>query len=367
MKIFTIHAFRNVFAVVIALGIGYVAYTVNPKSVEIPKAQAAATALTGYAWSDTVGWISFNCTDDSSCGTSNYSVKLDPSTGNFSGQAWSSAPDTNTPPQGGVGWISFDRAVTGNPPGAPYQTGISSDPIAKVDTITGSVTGWARALAGCEVTPGVPVTSCASTSAGAAAGGWDGWIKLNGVTVDPAGKFSGYAWGGADTTSPSGDCTPGGVCVIGWIKFAASSNIPADSDGAACSGVSNDYTNSSVCKYGVKGPTLSPICVSTLDCTGVNVCNGLGACVPPGGPCPNGNVDCGAGQLCNPTLNQCININGPCSVSSDCVGGQVCPVGGGFCMNLGSCNSNADCTSSQTCNLTTHLCVNKPKTTFWQF
>lgn len=123
-------------------------------------------------------------------------------TGSITGSAWSE----------NIGWVSFDRSVTKNPPSAPFNTG--SGPIAQVDWATGKVTGWARALAGCEATPGVPVTSCAGSGAGAAAGGWDGWIKLSkdsadtgaayGVTLT-ANKFSGYAWGSD---------------VVGWVDFS---------------------------------------------------------------------------------------------------------------------------------------------------
>ncbi len=53
--------------------------------------------LAGYAWSENLGWISFSCTNDGSCTTKNYGVKIDPNTGLFRGRAWSE----NT------GWISF--------------------------------------------------------------------------------------------------------------------------------------------------------------------------------------------------------------------------------------------------------------------
>lgn len=354
IKTLAVHSVRNVFAVVVALGIGYVAYTVNPKSVEIPKAQAGSGQnVSGYAWSDTIGYISFNSTSDGS--TSSYGVNVDPATGNFSGQAWSSSPDTTkTPPQGGVGWISFDRAVTGNPPAAPYQTGVFTDPIAKADITTGAVTGWARALSACtlDALGNLSPTPCVTDPN---AGGWDGWIKLAkdasdtgssyGVTITPStGNFAGYAWGGAQVDA-SGNSITGGVSDIGWINFAGNAQ-----DGSA---------------YLVKGPTLSTTCTAS-SCTGGTLCNlTTGSCVPSGGSCGPGN-SCGFGQACN-SLNTCVYPYGSCSTSTDCAGGQICPVGGGNCMNPGSCVTNADCTSGQICNTTTKLCVNKPKTTFWQF
>lgn len=54
--------------------------------------------LSGFAWNDTVGWISFNCYNHGNCSSSNYSVSVNPNTGDFSGYAWN---DT-------VGWISFN-------------------------------------------------------------------------------------------------------------------------------------------------------------------------------------------------------------------------------------------------------------------
>lgn len=62
--------------------------------------------LSGWAWNDNIGWISFNCNDLSSsspCVTSNYSVSINTSTGDFSGWAWNDV----------VGWISFSCSNTG--------------------------------------------------------------------------------------------------------------------------------------------------------------------------------------------------------------------------------------------------------------
>ena len=61
--------------------------------------------LSGYAWSDAIGWISFNCADPGVCAQSNYKVTIDAS-GYFHGWAWND----------NVGWISFncDQPETGN-------------------------------------------------------------------------------------------------------------------------------------------------------------------------------------------------------------------------------------------------------------
>lgn len=377
IKTFTIHSVRNVFAFFIALGLGYVAYTVNPTTVAPTKVEAVASSLAGYAWSDTIGYISFSGTATDAA-NSPYSVQLDPPTGDFSGIAWSSGIDTSmNPNQGGIGWISFDRAVTGNPPGAPYQS--TGGAIAKTDAL-GNVTGWARALSACTNNYWDTVNKkCTNVGAGDASGGWDGWIKLSkdpadsgstyGVKINPAnGKFSGYAWGGAQVDA-SGNSISGGVSVIGWIKFAASGNVPAGSDDAACSGVTNDYSGTDKCKYGIKGPILTPTCTSNLDCPGGQLCNIAigGVCVTPGGTCGSGS-SCGIGQSCNGS-NLCVSTDGPCSSDTQCVSGQVCNLATSTCVAPvgGSCTNSTDCLNGQICNTTAHSCYDKPKTQFWQF
>lgn len=148
---------------------------------------AATDNVHGWAWSDTIGWISFNCTEGGAsqndiCSTSSYGVNIDPNTGIFSGYAWSD----------NIGWISFNQAdLTGCPSGSCS---------AQVDLDTGSVTGWAKAL----------------NSTGADYG----WIRLNDavngyhqVQINPTtGYFSDYAWGGG----------PIDAAVIGWISFNCS-------------------------------------------------------------------------------------------------------------------------------------------------
>ena len=129
--------------------------------------------LSGYAWSDNIGWISFNCTDVGTCATADYGVNVDTGTGNFSGYAWSD----------NVGWISFNETA-----GCP-EAGCTTQP--KVDLSTGAVSGWARALAN--------------------GGGWDGWIKLGGPW-SPSVTFSGtestgYSWGSD---------------VVGWVSWSGS-------------------------------------------------------------------------------------------------------------------------------------------------
>jgi hypothetical protein len=210
--------------------------------------------VSGFAWSENIGWISFNCNSkvdtngdgiedqdmkvckagDSkeyqicndgfsekidcdvpgncvgACSVKNYGVTVNTTTGDFSGYAWAEH----------IGVISFNRADTNKPPSPPFKTG--GGPIAKLDLApggdcggAGQVCGWARAISVC---PSLPCNTADN------AGGWDGWIKLRkystdggadyGVrldtTVTPK-EFMGFAWGGGGTDTTN--------AVVGWISF----------------------------------------------------------------------------------------------------------------------------------------------------
>lgn len=58
--------------------------------------QVASDRLTGFVWSENVGWVSLSCENTSSCRTVPFGVTNDGS-GNLSGYAWAE----------NVGWISF--------------------------------------------------------------------------------------------------------------------------------------------------------------------------------------------------------------------------------------------------------------------
>ncbi len=87
--------------------------------------------IIGYAWSENMGWISFNCTNESNCGSSNYGVDIDMETGDFSGYAWSS----------NIGWIDF--SPSGPYPGTPYH-GVKYE--YGDSGLERRVTGWAKTL-----------------------------------------------------------------------------------------------------------------------------------------------------------------------------------------------------------------------------
>jgi hypothetical protein len=147
--------------------------------------------LHGYAWSSTIGWVSLNCLEGGTGGTStcglghDYKVTryaiLSGTTGALAGYGWSSH----------LGWLSFAQGdTTGCATGATQS---------KFDLSTNQLSGWARFIS-------VPVTDT----------GWNGCVNLkwgtgptNGVQYNPSATPSifGMAWGSS---------------VVGWLGFFAS-------------------------------------------------------------------------------------------------------------------------------------------------
>lgn len=195
---------RSLLLLIAWLFVFVLAYVLSIQSVKAD----SGDNVTGWMWSSNIGWISSNCTDTGSCtSTQDYGLNIDPITGALSGHAWSQ----------NIGYLSFNRSETNNPPEAPFTGG--SGPIAVYDSSTQNITGWARFLSGCEDVAGNPVTSCSSTAAGAASGGFDGWVKLSGTATDGSSygvelvgsdDVVGYAWGAS---------------VVGWISFSLKASI----------------------------------------------------------------------------------------------------------------------------------------------
>ncbi|MFA5355237.1 MAG: hypothetical protein WC302_00665, partial [Candidatus Paceibacterota bacterium] len=181
--------------------------------------------VSGYAWSETIGWVSLSCTNESGVGAgSNYGVDIATSTGVFSGHAWSE----------NIGWIDF--GVEGEIyPGTPeYSVQAATD--------TGEVTGWA--------------TTCSVYESGCSGdmkpleerGGWSGWILMDGdgstgVNIDYSdGSFSGYAWSDM---------------IIGWMDFQYASTTFNLAENAAPSAGSLDVSGAGECSYVLQIPTFS--------------------------------------------------------------------------------------------------------------
>jgi hypothetical protein len=187
---------RTSILVGVLLFLGIAGYFVLP-SFSVQETQAGSSDnVSGWAWSENIGWISFNCTNDSSCATVDYGTFIDPSSGFVSGYAWSD----------NIGWISFEHTDTGDPP-SPYNYS-NQNHIAELNQGNNQLRGWMRALSGI------------------GGGGWDGWIKLYkhasdggpsyGITYDPnTGELHGWAWGSD---------------VVGWVSFNCAEGGPLGED-----------------------------------------------------------------------------------------------------------------------------------------
>ena len=197
--------------------------------------------ISGWAWSDTIGWISLNSGDAGTCASSAYGLTL--SGGTITGYAWSE----------NVGWIQF-----GGLSGFPSGTGT----IASNATVSGNnVVGWARAM----------------SYSDSQAGGWDGWISLSGtgygLTLVDDTQIIGWAWG--DTN-------------LGWISFSAN---------YACAGTYGYYCSANVKHY--RDLSCGVDTISGVPETCSYLCSS-GACVPP--PDPIGTLGGGLAIIATPTL-----------------------------------------------------------------
>lgn len=144
----------------------------NPES---SLSQGGGTPIMGYVWSDTIGWISLNCSNHATCGTSNYGLSI-AADGTISGYAWSE----------NVGWISTKATDMSGCPASPCTARMNEFNMA----------GWMKALSAND----------------SQSGGWDGFISLSGSGYGPVlanGVIDGYAWG--DT-------------VVGWVDFSSASH-----------------------------------------------------------------------------------------------------------------------------------------------
>jgi hypothetical protein len=149
--------------VLVLLAVVAVCFTLAPPkglSLSPSTVHASGGALTGYAWSDNIGWISFSGT---AADSSAYGVTVG-SGGTLTGYAWSD----------NIGWINFGANSCG----------------AQATMTAGALSGWAQAPA--------------------ATGGWDGCISLSGASpaygvVLSGTTFTGFGWGSD---------------VVGWLSFS---------------------------------------------------------------------------------------------------------------------------------------------------
>lgn len=148
-------------------------------------AQSVLTELEGYAWSDNVGWISFQ--------GSTYSVDI-MSDKSLEGYGWSD----------NVGWVQF-----GNLSGCP-----AGDCDASIND-NDELVGWARVLS--------------------YADGWDGWISLNCLNDSSCGSVDYGVEVGSNGTFPSNSAYAWGDDVVGWVDFDyAYFDTPCDPGPTSC-------------------------------------------------------------------------------------------------------------------------------------
>lgn len=142
-----------------------------------PPPPSGPQEVAGYLWSDTIGWVSANCSNDDSCATADYQLEV-AEDGTVSGYAWSER----------IGWISAEVSDVSGCPSSPCTPTL----------VDGELAGWFRALAG----------------GTAQSGGWDGFISLSGSNygvTEADDVFDGYAWGST---------------VVGWLDFSLATLEP---------------------------------------------------------------------------------------------------------------------------------------------
>jgi hypothetical protein len=176
-------------------------------------ARASTYNVFGWAWTENIGWISFN--NASTTGTtgtvipggggSNYGVYIDGDSGRITGYAWSE----------NIGWIRFDPVLDSVT--TTYPDGTTTN-FAKVDLQNPAgeqlpVSGWIRACSvfnfGCS---GTLYTN---------RGGWDGWIYLDNITInkekdiDGWNQFHQWVWGSSTAVNDPNNTKS----VVGWGTF----------------------------------------------------------------------------------------------------------------------------------------------------
>jgi hypothetical protein len=241
-------------------------------------AQHAYAAVTdnvyGEAWSDNVGWISFNnCASptDASAGCTTavpYGVNMGP-TGNLSGEAWSDS----------LGWISFNANST---------TGCTAQP--KVNLSTGALSGFAWA----QSTAGNGWNGCIAFSA--ADDGQSGWGMNASLTT---GAITGQGWG--DSLN------------MGWVLPAADMKIISPQFNPAVPAPSLSISSSStpLLLTNPKGPgvtyTGGPYTLSWPAVANATSCTLEGSSVSVNGGTLNGQAQSWAGN----THNFVLSCTGP--------------------------------------------------------
>lgn len=265
-----------------------------------------------------IGWISLNCSNTGTCGTVNYGLSVDAS-GIISGYAWSenvgwvsaNAADVASCPSAGVcssyasqascqsascSWADAAPSCSGSvlacstwngnqascisQQGCSYNTGNSkctgahaacttygtqSPCQTNLSCVWGVTGGTCSAVAGM-CTPKIQSGAFsgwlkALAGGTAESGGWDGWISLSGAS--PAygptltgGAYTGYAWGSD---------------VVGWVDFSTATGACTPTTVYTCSGTQTIVKTDTSAQCAVT--TTNTTCVSPAFCSvGSAVC-----------------------------------------------------------------------------------------------
>lgn len=223
-----------------------------PCEQTVTVSQAAAANIYGWAWFENIGWTSFNSDNcdpdedgfsegDPGCPASGTTVppygvdivRYDPpdhQRGYLEGYAWSE----------NVGWFTFNRNEAGSPPTDDVCP--AGGCLAEVDLWCSSdqcaVEGWARA---CAVFQGGTCQNAPALDSNR--GGWDGWVHLSDsqyqVYVNvaepsinyPRGDFFDWAWSASDELGSNWE----EVGIFGWQSF---NNVNCDpGEDGTCDGL----------------------------------------------------------------------------------------------------------------------------------
>jgi hypothetical protein len=215
------HPYSAILFAVLAVAILSIGILSEPRTVH---SSTSGAAITGYLWSDTIGWVDMNCANSSVCGSNPFGMSID-SSGNITGYAWSD----------NVGWISANPSDLSGCPSAPCTATISGS----------SVSGWLKAIS-------------------ADNNGWDGWISLSGSgygVTSSSGAFAGYAWGSdvVGWLDWSKAKTAYGTCTASTVYSCSAQTIVSTATDANCNVTTQNVTtctapsfctaNSAVCLY----------------------------------------------------------------------------------------------------------------------
>lgn len=267
----------SVTALVLTIGISSILFTKGLLSSPQADAFASSNELKGFAWSSNIGWISFNCLNTATCGSSAYKVVMDNS-GNLSGYAWSS----------NIGWINT------NPAGAAARPSDAHG--LQINLSNGVMSGWMRACGG---------AATAATCSGGSVDGWDGWIKITdakiatgGIIKNGAGTEGGWAWGSD---------------VVGWVQFYNT----ITSNGVIVPSVDCDFTADPAGIIPPQSSKLSWSCNAYALANKCSINNGIGSNLPVSG-----------NRTVSPTANTtytltCQGLGGPLAKSVDITVGST--------------------------------------------